>query len=310
PCDCSSVTDGLSINGEIYTICDARGSCITGKYGAWASGAQISVVLDCEEKKAYIQNANTNAYLEAKFDTKAPVDHKHTYNDVGAAPASHANDKNNPHGVTISQIGAAPASHKHSTDDLTSGTLPIARGGTGMTSNPSLLVNLASTSAASVFAASPRAGVTGILPVANGGTGVSSLSALATAMGAARIETGTFQGTKKHGESNKSSLTFSFTPKLVIFQSKSWYVESGQYGQHYYRAFSYPYLWGSDTLWVRMYGYGPTNSIYSNFVDSQNHSTQTAANAVTVNSNTMTWWQDTGYLYQLNFGEMQYIAIG
>lgn len=58
--------------------------------------------------------------------------------------------------------------------DATHGTLAIARGGTGMTSNPSLLVNLGSTSAASVFAASPRPGITGTLGVAHGGTGHSS----------------------------------------------------------------------------------------------------------------------------------------
>lgn len=55
-----------------------------------------------------------------------------------------------------------------------SGTLPISHGGTGLTSSPSMLVNLESTSAASVMAASPRPGVTGELPVANGGTGAST----------------------------------------------------------------------------------------------------------------------------------------
>ena len=34
-----------------------------------------------------------------------------TASEVGAAPASHMNDENNPHSVTIEQIGAAPASH-------------------------------------------------------------------------------------------------------------------------------------------------------------------------------------------------------
>lgn len=53
----------------------------------------------------------------------------------------------------------------------TTGALPIANGGTAMTSNPSLLVNLASTDAATVFQASPRPGVTGTLPIAHGGTG-------------------------------------------------------------------------------------------------------------------------------------------
>ena len=51
------------------------------------------------------------------------------------------------------------------------GTLSITNGGTGITNNPSMLVNLASTNAASVLATSPRPGVTGILPAANGGTG-------------------------------------------------------------------------------------------------------------------------------------------
>ena len=54
------------------------------------------------------------------------------------------------------------------------GTLAVARGGTGLTASPSMLVNLASTTAANVLAASPRPGVTGVLPVANGGTGSST----------------------------------------------------------------------------------------------------------------------------------------
>lgn len=57
PCGCDQVTDGLVINGETYTVCDAMGECVTGKGGAWCAGAQVSVVLDCENKKAYIQNA-------------------------------------------------------------------------------------------------------------------------------------------------------------------------------------------------------------------------------------------------------------
>jgi len=87
---------------------------------------------------------------------------------------SHIANKSNPHGVTAAQVGAALSSHNHAAGDITSGTLPVARGGTGVTSNPSMLVNLASTSAASAFAASPRPGVTGVLPVTNGGTGATT----------------------------------------------------------------------------------------------------------------------------------------
>ena len=57
---------------------------------------------------------------------------------------------------------------------LTFGTLPIAQGGTGLTSSPSMLTNLGSTSAANVLQASPRPGVTGTLPVGNGGTGMTT----------------------------------------------------------------------------------------------------------------------------------------
>ena len=103
--------------------------------------------------------------------------------------AAHIADKENPHGVTAAQIGAAESSHthdyaasshEHDAGNITSGTLAIARGGTGVTSNPSMLTNLGSTTAASVFAASPRPGVTGTLPVANGGTGNTSVDTTPT----------------------------------------------------------------------------------------------------------------------------------
>jgi len=96
---------------------------------------------------------------------------------------SHIGNKSNPHGVTAAQVGAAASSHKHAAGDITSGTLAVARGGTGVTANPSMLTNLGSTSAASVFAASPRPGVTGTLPIGNGGTGATTAEAARTALG-------------------------------------------------------------------------------------------------------------------------------
>lgn len=91
-------------------------------------------------------------------------------------------------GITPANIGAAASSHSHSASNITSGTLAVARGGTGLTSSPSLLVNLGTTSAASVFAASPRPGITGILAVSHGGTGASSASTARTNLGAAAAE--------------------------------------------------------------------------------------------------------------------------
>ena len=44
---------------------------------------------------------------------------------------AHLADKNNPHRVTRAQLGAAATSHTHSAADINSGTLAVARGGTG-----------------------------------------------------------------------------------------------------------------------------------------------------------------------------------
>lgn len=68
------------------------------------------------------------------------------------------------------------------------GTLPVSKGGTGRTSAPSMLVNLASTSTASPFSSSPRPGVTGVLPIANGGTGASTAADALAALGAASAD--------------------------------------------------------------------------------------------------------------------------
>lgn len=59
----------------------------------------------------------------------------------------------------------------------------VSHGGTGLTASPSLLVNLAGTSAANVMQASPRPGVAGTLPVGNGGTGATTAAAARTALG-------------------------------------------------------------------------------------------------------------------------------
>ena len=60
--------------------------------------------------------------------------------------------------------------------------LPITGGGTGLTSSPSMLINLGSTSAANVLQKSPRPGVTGILPIDNGGTGANTVAAAVKAL--------------------------------------------------------------------------------------------------------------------------------
>lgn len=85
----------------------------------------------------------------------------------------------------VSQSAEVP-DHEHDVSDLTGGTLPVSRGGTGVTSNPSMLTNLGSNTADTVFEATPRPGVTGTLLVKNGGTGATTFTS-----GAALIGNGT-----------------------------------------------------------------------------------------------------------------------
>lgn len=81
--------------------------------------------------------------------------------------------------------GKAASSHNHSAANITSGTLAVGRGGTGLTASPSILVNLGSTSATNVLQASPRPGITGTLPISHGGTGSTTASGALSNLGAA-----------------------------------------------------------------------------------------------------------------------------
>lgn len=74
----------------------------------------------------------------------------------------------------------------------------------------------------------------GILPLARGGTGVTSLDALAAALNSARIAVGEYRGNDKCQNNDynyKRSLTFNFAPKMIIFWDKQshGYQGAGRY---------------------------------------------------------------------------------
>ena len=76
-------------------------------------------------------------------------------------------------GITPANIGAAASSHNHSAANITSGTLTIARGGTGATTAADARSNLGAAAAEHNHSA---ANITsGTLPVSRGGTGATSI---------------------------------------------------------------------------------------------------------------------------------------
>lgn len=103
PVDCSKVT-GLIVyypgldrkkTSKVFAFADAHGNNVGDIDHLFAENAVVKVILDVTTGMAFVQNADTNAYLEAQFKGKAPV--------------SHLEDKTNPHGVTAVQVGSAPA---------------------------------------------------------------------------------------------------------------------------------------------------------------------------------------------------------
>lgn len=75
PCDSCTVTglkvyypnsDGIIVN-EVFAFKDAHGNDLT-DLDTFKANAMVKVILNTTDKTAYIQNADTNAYLESRFD--------------------------------------------------------------------------------------------------------------------------------------------------------------------------------------------------------------------------------------------------
>ena len=120
----------------------------------------------------------------------------------------------------------------------------------------------------------------GILPVIRGGTGVDSLASLATALGAARIQTGSYTGTGTFGQSKPCRLTFNFVPKLVIICTQN----------NYFATATYMLVWNGQFF---------ENDYYAN-------------DYAGVSGKTFSWWSDTSAEEQLNINgfKYSYTALG
>lgn len=108
------------------------------------------------------------------------------------------------------QCDAAAGYHTHPASAITSGVLPVDRGGTGTTDINSLV------------------------------------SSIITHIGAAKIQTGTYTGTGSGGYNNKNSLTFNFAPKILCISSGIATTDNDEHGHH---AILYPDIQGGMIWW-------------------------------------------------------------
>lgn len=101
PCDCT-VADGLNVyfqnEKQTFFFRDAHGNDVSGIDDLFKIDTYVTVSLDTTNGYAYLQNADTNAYLEEALAGKSNTTHGHKL-----------------------------------TDSVITGTLPIERGGTGAT---------------------------------------------------------------------------------------------------------------------------------------------------------------------------------
>lgn len=52
----SAETEAIQIDGIDFTVCDSFGTRVTGTGDAWDEGSMVSVILNMDQQKAYIQN--------------------------------------------------------------------------------------------------------------------------------------------------------------------------------------------------------------------------------------------------------------
>lgn len=101
PCESEGLT-GVIIDGVEYALVNALGTALVAN--SFGAGAMVSVTINVENRKAYVQNADTNAYLEEQLAGKAPASHKHKMAD-------------------IEDLEVTPSEHNQSASTITEGTL-------------------------------------------------------------------------------------------------------------------------------------------------------------------------------------------
>lgn len=75
PCHCSQAEklevlyiEDNTQKSKVFTMRDSQCKDLTGMDNLFAEGAYVDIVLDTTNSVAYLQNANTNAYLEKKLE--------------------------------------------------------------------------------------------------------------------------------------------------------------------------------------------------------------------------------------------------
>ena len=134
PADCSQITglivyypEGNGTTSKDFKFVDAHGVDVgSGTISLFAANVLVKVVLDIDDGKAYVQNADTNAYLEGKLAEKYSSQNKPSAADVTAGTFA-GKAKANP--SAAASVGDAQVRDIYAgTADMVAGSSALATG--------------------------------------------------------------------------------------------------------------------------------------------------------------------------------------
>lgn len=126
PCDCTAVTglivyypnigeDSTTTVSKTFVFKDAHGNNLAGLGNLFMTGAYVKVILDTTNNFAYIQNADTNTYLEGKITAKQDAATAINTSNIGQQSVNYATNAGNSNTVGgfgvnlyVSGIGLKP----------------------------------------------------------------------------------------------------------------------------------------------------------------------------------------------------------
>jgi hypothetical protein len=127
--DIKAAVTGLTISGRTitYTKADGTTGTLTTQDTTYSAATQSANGLMTAADKKKLDGIASGAQVNSVTGVKGNAETNYRTGNVNITPAN---------------IGAAAASHNHSASNITSGTLPIARGGTGATNAAGIRTNI------------------------------------------------------------------------------------------------------------------------------------------------------------------------
>ena len=128
----SNEIDGMKVyypkGSQVFLFKDAHGNILTGLGNLFSAGALVKAILDVTNSFAYIQNADTNKYLESKFESIQAGSAEHTQPASSITEGTFAGKVNANVAAAESVAVAQVRDISAGTEDMVAGSSPLTTG--------------------------------------------------------------------------------------------------------------------------------------------------------------------------------------